>query len=326
MPVFIAAGVFFAAAGAVGLGAILKPANTNSISSRQNIKNDVLQISQQSCIANIETTFANNYIIGNNLTVGGDFNLFTQNISTDASCLMASSMSTTIDNLLEASLNQASTTESSLFSSLDPGINNDVDLEQNISNKLSQINQSICQANVISVTTGNFIYLSGDLGGNVNILSVDTEASSSCIIDNTTNSVIINKESGDSDQDNDRKGAFTALLGIILMIIIFMVVGVIILFSTGALGYIGYKKYKKSKEDIPIQQQPLQQPQQPQLDYSQQPQQQQLDYSQQPQLDYSQQPLQQQLDYSQQQPIQIDNSIQQPIQNDFILDSSSSFI
>jgi hypothetical protein len=239
---------------------------TNSFKSTQNVTNDITQINQSSCIASVQIDSGGNVVIIEDSRINGNVVGSVVKVSTDASCIMSSSAQADIQNILKASAEQTKSTENGIFS-LDFGAifdslgytDNSIEIEENVTNNILQLNSSNCSSNIIISDEPNYIYVRGStVGGNVIGSDVTADANASCTITNNSKVYVFNDLLADGKQKKELKNVFFTIVIAFTVIIGLIIVGVIILFSTGAIGSVGYKKLKISKKTKPPQTNPPQ--------------------------------------------------------------------
>jgi len=297
---------------------------TNSYKATQNITNDITQINQSSCIATVQVQSGGNVVIIEDSRINGNVVGSVVKVSTDASCIMASAAEADIQNILNASAEQTKSTENGIFSIDFPAMfdslgstTNSIEIEQNVTNNILQLNSSNCSSNIIISDSPNYIYVRGStVGGNVIGSDVTADASASCTITNNTKVYVYNDLLAEGKQKKELKSVFFTIVIAFAILMGLIIFGVIILFSTGAIGSVGYKKLKitgktsgkKTKpQQQPVQQQPVQQQPVQQQPVQQQP----VQLKQIPQQPVPQQPVPQQP--IQQQPVQLQTMPRQPV-------------
>ena len=216
---------------------------TNIASIQQNFMNNILQEQQQNCIATATNTANNNVIIVTGSKFNGDFTGVSATTSTDATCLMVSSMENNLSNILSATLQQTNSSETDLFNDFNFGAGtNAFNIDQSITNNISQINEVTCAAASTSSANNNYAYISNSqFGGNFVGVSTVSNASANCSMNNTMKNTTYNQAQASGDQSNSTEGMFVAILAAIGAIVALVIIGVIFMYSTGALSKVGYK-------------------------------------------------------------------------------------
>ena len=236
---------------------------SNNFTSKQTVANNITQYNQATCIATVEASSGGNIIIIDGSHIGGSVIGSTQKITTDASCIMHQSNDANIESILESMSKQTNTNQNGVFDFLSKligdKVKNKVEIDQTITNTITQINTSTCSSNIISSTKPNYIYVkNSSILGSVIGSTTEASATSSCTITNGASAVVYNKELSKNDQNNKSKSLFFTIVIAFTVIMVVMILGVIILFSTGAIGSIGYKSLKmKKKEQIAKTAQPI---------------------------------------------------------------------
>jgi len=211
-------------------------AQSNFISEAQNLENSILQASSETCIATCTNVEDNNTIIINGTSIGGNLDL-TQQCKAQASCIMANQLDSQVQNIVKAMAEQKQTSKTSPFSFSFKGQNNEAQINQNITNSVTQIMNTACQSTSDNMMVNDTIVLTNDrVGGNF-VLSQSGDATSNCTMNNLAKQVLFNKERATADQTQTIESVFFL---IILAIIICLIVGAIIVFMV--VGPSGFKK------------------------------------------------------------------------------------
>lgn len=218
---------------------------TNTSDIQENFINNILQQSQQNCIATVVNEANNNVVIVNGTNIGGDFTGVSTTTSTDATCLMVSSMEDSVSSILSAIVQQTNKSQTDWFNGFQiKDSNNTFDVVQSVVNNILQINETTCAASTITSASNNYVYVTNaNVGGNFIGVTDKADASASCTMTNTMKNTTYNQAQASATQTNIDLGMFSGFLGIIAAIIGVVIVGVIILFGAGIVGYFGYKKF-----------------------------------------------------------------------------------
>lgn len=212
----------------------------------QNITNSILQSNSQNCISNATGTANNNttIIAGN---IKGNATGTSTTVKSDASCIIVSSLQSSIENILAAMSQQKNTSIDGIFNAFKfEGTSNINVVNQNINNNIMQLNQQLCQANAYSSASGNYTYVqkSATVNGNFIGASVESDASANCNMSNFIKNIIYNQEQSTNNQNNISKDAIAAVIGMIIAA--FVVLGI-----CGAVTalIVGKKPANKNPED-----------------------------------------------------------------------------
>lgn len=221
-----------------------KQSNLANIS--QGFYNQIVQQTNQSCIASVSEEQNNNVIIIQGGIIDGNFTGVSATVSCDASCLMVSNMDNTIDNILGAianQTNQAETDISNVFNSSNQ--NNTFNVNQTVSNNIAQINNAVCSSSIVQSQNNNYVYTSDEtVHGNFVGVNGASNAQANCSMNNNMQSSTYNQAQASADQGNSVVSVFGAIIAAFAMIIFVIVIGVVIMFSVGAVGTIGYEYLK----------------------------------------------------------------------------------
>lgn len=207
---------------------------------------NVTQSNQQLCVATVNDQANDNVVVVSGSNFKGNFTGVATTTSTDATCLISSSMSDTVSNILSASLQQTNKAETDLFNDFAITVeSNTFNIDQSVTNNISQINQEVCSANNTTSSSNNYIYVSNStVGGDFVGVSNKADASADCNMQNYMKNGTYNQAQASATQSNSVQGMWATLLGAITSIITIIVIAVIILFSVGSLSYVGYAKVK----------------------------------------------------------------------------------
>lgn len=215
---------------------------TNIGGIQQNFMNNIVQEDQQNCLAAVTSQANNNIFILNGANIEGDFTGVAPTINTDATCLMVSNMDTTIQNIVGAILQQTNTAATDWLNGGQITKERNVfNIEQSITNNISQINEATCSASVDASESNNYFYVgTARIGGNFVGVAGTTNASANCSMSNAMKNATYNQAQASATQSNTEVGMFVAIVTAIVTIVGLLVFGVIILFATGALRHVGY--------------------------------------------------------------------------------------
>jgi len=222
---------------------------TNIATIQQNYMNNITQLSEQTCLSTASDNTNNNVILVIGTNVEGNFTGVSTNVSTDSSCLMTSYMEDSISNILSAVVQQTNQAETDLFNGFQiTNLTNTFNVEQSVTNNISQINQATCSANTYSSSSNNYVYVANStIDGDFIGVESTSNASSSCSINNMMKNTTYNQAQAQANQGNAAKGIFAQLLGTVVVIVAIIVIAVIILFAIGAIGTAGTAAYAESK-------------------------------------------------------------------------------
>lgn len=217
--------------------------STNVSRIQQDFATEITQQSIESCSTSATQNVSGNISIIDGAKSSGDIiGINVESVSTDATCVLTSSIDAAITNILDSVTRQTNAASNDWFGGFSFSANTNVyNLRQSAINNINQINQSLCSSNVTSSTTNNFSYIRNVNGGRVIGLNIEgATASASCSITNVTKALSFNRAASEATQDNKNTGMFVAIVTAIIAVVGIVIVGVIILFSIGAIGYVGY--------------------------------------------------------------------------------------
>lgn len=220
----------------------------NTANIQQNFMNNITQDVSQTCVSTVSDTANNNVVIVSGSNIKGNFTGVAPTTSTDATCIMTSTMDDEVSNILSATAQQTNQAETDLFSGFSfSKQSNTFNSNQSVTNNISQINTALCSANNTTSTSNNYIYVSNTTEGG-DFVGVGGTASSSanCSMTNYMKNVTYNQAQASATQSNSVVGMFGTLLGAITTVVIIIIIAVVIMFSVGSISYVGYSKSRGS--------------------------------------------------------------------------------
>lgn len=222
----------------------------NTIDIQQSFMNNITQDVSQSCIATTTNTANDNVVVVNGVNIGGNFTGVAATTSTDATCIMTSTMDDEVSSIMSAIAQQTNQAETDIFSGLSfSKQTNTFNSNQTVTNNISQINTALCSANTTVSTSGNYVYVSNStVGGDFVGVTSNANSSANCSMTNYMKNVTYNEAQASATQSNSVVGMFGTLLGAITTIVIVIVIAVVIMFSVGSIAYVGYAKPKPGSE------------------------------------------------------------------------------
>lgn len=220
-------------------------ANTNVAKIQQSVTNNILQYSGSTCSFSDQSSLSGNIAVFGSVRTRGDFtgqNL--QTLGTDSTCVLTSSMASSVSNILASIIQQSNNAQTDWFNGFSVTANtNTYNLQQSMNNQINQINQSTCSSNTVTSANNNYVFVGNiEAGGNVVGQNISVgQAAASCNLTNTMKNVTYNTGQSQGNQNNKSRGMFTGMFSSFLTMIVLIVILVVILFTVGAIGYIGYE-------------------------------------------------------------------------------------
>lgn len=211
---------------------------------QQQFMNNITQVSQQSCIATVTNQANNNVVIVNGTNIGGDFTGVSTTVSTDATCMMVSTLEDSVNSILQAILQQQNKSSTDWFNGFQiTDDTNNFNINQSVVNNILQINESLCSANTTNSVSNNYVYVTNTtIGGNFVGVTDKADASANCTMTNTMKNVTYNQVQASASQSNIVQGIFGAILAAVFAVIAVITIGVIMLFALSYFGFFGGKK------------------------------------------------------------------------------------
>ena len=207
---------------------------------QQKFLNNIVQENQQSCQSTVSPSNSNQVIIATNTKLNGATIGQINQTQTDASCLITSGMQSSVENILNATLGQTTSSESDILSVFtSQSLFSYSKLKQDVTNNIYQISQASCNASTAPSNANQYIYLSGDSANNAFIgQSNTTNATSSCSMTNFMKVNTFAQGQGDTNQNSKIVGTLGSIGGVILV----LVLGAVIVIALFLLLHIGSKK------------------------------------------------------------------------------------
>ena len=201
---------------------------TNSAQVQQDFTANMLNDNQQNCKSSSVQLAAGNIITVDGSNITGNFTGIEQGTQTDASCVMTSSMESTVSNLFTSMLNQKFDINSGITSAIQAryDVTNETQVIQDAIINITNISNEVCDAQSMQSATNNFIYLSDTtVGGNAIGISQQSNPSATCSMQNISKIAAYNKSQQQTDQGTKFIGGLGPVIGAIILIVV--VIGII---------------------------------------------------------------------------------------------------
>lgn len=188
----------------------------------QDFMNNVTQKTQMKCSNSVKASANDNIVIIDGSKIGGDVTGVTNQVSTDASCLMTATMDNNIENILNSLSKQKFKSQNDLFNGFQWGISTNIsDVKQSITNNISQILNSTCSNDTESSANNNYVYLKDStVKGNFVGVTNKTNSSFNCAMTNMMKNATYNKAHADNNQVIKTKGVMATAMAVIAIIIV----------------------------------------------------------------------------------------------------------
>lgn len=217
---------------------------SNVANIQQTFMNNVIQQNQQNCIATFNQETSNNVVIVNGSTINGNVIGVQLTGSTDATCLITSHMEDSVSNILSSILDQTNTAATDILNGGKfTSETNTFDINQTIVNNISQINEATCAASFAQASSGSYFYVTNStINGDFIGVQQNGDLHSSCSLNNFMKNATYNQAQASGTQSNKDIGVFASFLAVVLGIVGIMIIGTLILYSTGAIGKVGFQR------------------------------------------------------------------------------------
>lgn len=224
----------------------------NDTNTQQNFYNQVNEITKNTCTVVTDQSISGQFIDVSNSTINGvSVGINTQN-TVDASCVISSSMDSSVTNMLTSIVDQETKSESGLLSALTLSATLDkTNIVQACTNVINQINSATCTAASYNPIKDQYIYAANTTinSGNGTFLGISSNSntSASCSMSNYMKSLSYNDILANSSEKYKSKGMFTTILTSIALIGGFLVLFMIVVGLIGGGGYIILKSSGNKK-------------------------------------------------------------------------------
>ncbi|MBL4662036.1 MAG: hypothetical protein JKY22_00345 [Flavobacteriaceae bacterium] len=211
----------------------------NVSKSTQELQNDILQVTEENCHAKCTNYDGGGTVIIDGTNIKGDLDIV-QQCTASASCTMNQTLQSQVEDIMSSISKQSQKSEQSFINFT---ISNQADvseIKQNITNSITQIMQSSCQATSDNIQKDNIVILRNDTVGGDFTLGQKGSASSNCILNNVAKQVLFNKQQAKQDQSQTAEN-------VLAIIVVAIVIGIIAL-GLFALFFFGKKILGSSSE------------------------------------------------------------------------------
>lgn len=199
---------------------------------------------QSACASLTNQSLDNNTIIITG-DVGGNVNLGTESASTDSTCIITSDMETNVFNIV-GNISLSTNDSSGLFGNL--GFHTSRNIQDTYTKEVTntiQSNQTLCGAASIQSVDDNFVYIKGNVDGDVDITVGPGSASSSCVMNNYMKAATYNSVQTSNTTDNEsKKGPIATLISGAIGLFILLIIGAVILITISILGFGAFAIFK----------------------------------------------------------------------------------
>lgn len=213
---------------------------SNSTNVTQTLMNSVFEETATACNATCTATQNGNVVIINDTTIDGSAG-FQESCSVAASCVMNNTLDSQVQNIVSSLLNQSNTAATDFLGDLSfNGSTNSANLNQNVSNYITQIIDSTCNAQLAFTQDDNLLYVSnsnvtGFVGFQIGTANQPNSANASCAMSNLSKSVVYNNVQAQVSQSNVQIGIFALIVAAIIAIVLIGAIVTVVLASTGTL-------------------------------------------------------------------------------------------
>lgn len=209
--------------------------SSESLVDNQSMTNRINNISNENCINACDSDISNLHMDIEDSDIEGNVSISSVCNILGASCVLKSSLSTSLHNTQKSKQSADAMQEQdplSLLGSLFGGPSSSVDetTNQSVANRVSNIINSTCQNKSVQKLTGINVQMIGDkVGGNVNITADGGITNTECILNNISRTAITNDQSN-SQSAKIMQGSplLYAIIGLVIVAVIVMI-GIVIL-------------------------------------------------------------------------------------------------
>lgn len=198
---------------------------SQSYSSTQNVTNDVLQSSLAKCVNTCDNLRENLLISLTGVNIG-DIDASQSCEVYGTTCILKTQLDDSIDNILSSISKQSQFKASDPFSFEFSNFSQDININQTIRNRVSQLMSSTCENAAGNVDINPTFIATGSSIGAFNISQNGTVSNTECNINNVAKNTITNDETAKGDQSQTEFG----WLGILLLIIVVICIAVVLVY------------------------------------------------------------------------------------------------
>lgn len=199
----------------------------NETSANFSIQNDLMQVTQSSCRATCQSIQSGTTVVINDSTVLGGITL-TNECSANIACVMSQTLSSNVDNIMSSMVKQAQVASNNFFSFTFKHQSNKATINDHISNNITQIMTSTCQASATALQTDTTVLVNkSTITGGITLANRGN-ASANCTMNNTGKIVLYNKQQATVDQEQKIFNIFAIIALVILICIVLYAVVTII--------------------------------------------------------------------------------------------------
>lgn len=216
---------------------------SNSAKEILNTANNLYENSSSVCISSCDASFTGNTVVISGVDVNGNINL-TNQCEASASCVMQSQLDGQIQNIMSASANQSNITEQLFpFYIGFQNKSNSITIQENITNNVTQVLQSICQATDNTLVSNNTIVATNSrVGGDLNITNQGS-SNADCTINNLTRISLFNQQTATTNQTaKDANILGVIFIAIVIILVIGAIIMVVILGPEGISAIVSHSK------------------------------------------------------------------------------------
>lgn len=220
--------------------------SVNESNIQQSFYNQVNELTKTVCNTVADNSITGQYIDISNSTVNNTSVGISTNNVVDASCVISSSMASTISNMLGAMVQQEAKTDSDLFGDFSfSRLFNVTDVVQSSTNVINQVNSSVCTAASYNPIKDQYIYAANTtINGNGGFLGISEKSNTSatCSMSNYMKNLSFNQTQANTGQKNISKGMFTVIFTALALIAGAIVLFVVVIALFGGGGYLVIKE------------------------------------------------------------------------------------
>jgi len=182
--------------------------------------NNIFQASNETCSGKCTQNNDNISVIISGSRISGGIN-FSQSCDVDVSCAMNSTLDSNVQSILNAMADQTASAQLGMFNASLANINNNAYIAENITNQITQVMNSTCQADLSQTNQNISVVLVNDtLSGGVNYTQKGN-VQANCVMTNTARSIVLNQETAETKQKAKRESVLAMIVVAIVICILF---------------------------------------------------------------------------------------------------------
>lgn len=215
---------------------------SNTATAIEDLQNNILQVTEENCHAKCSNYDGGGTVVIDGTTIKGDLDIVQQCTAT-ASCTMNQTLQSQVQNIMSAIAAQSQKSEQSFINFTLAAQANSSEIKENITNTITQVMESACQATSSNIQQDDIVILRNDTVGGNFFLGQKGSANANCVLNNVAKQVLFNQQQAKQDQTQKVENVFAIIAIAIVIILVLAAIFVFII-----IGPKGIKEVTKEVE------------------------------------------------------------------------------